>query len=97
MMNKMIERRPPLKKEYLPFALEAGGSTYPDVNTSSLQYFADLLLWECIRICQEGSKTQMTSNGAADMIKQRFGLLTPDEALDKMVQNAQELGLYDEI
>jgi hypothetical protein len=33
------------------------------------------------------------------MIKQRFGLLTPDEALDKMAKLSEEmgLGLYDEI
>lgn len=94
--KKMIDERTPLKKEYMPFALEAGGSTYPEVNTRQLKIFADLLLWECVRICQSGNSTQTTGNGAAEMIKQRFGLLTPNEALDRMVQNAQELGLYDE-
>ena len=92
----MIDERTPLKKEYMHFALEAGGSTYPEVNTRQLQRFADLLLWECVRICQLGNSTQTTGSGAAEMIKQRFGLLTPNEALDRMVQNAQELGLYDE-
>lgn len=95
MMDQMIERRQSLKEQYMPFALEAGGSTYPDVNTKQLQLFGDLLIWECIRICQEGSASQTTSSGAAEMIKQRFGLLTPNEALDRMVQDAQELGLYD--
>lgn len=94
--KKMIDERTPLKKEYMHFALEAGGSTYPEVNTRQLQRFADLLLWECVRICQSGNSTQTTGSGAAEMIKQRFGLLTPNEALDRMVQNAQELGLYDE-
>ena len=97
--KKMIDERTPLKKEYMPFALEAGGSTYPEVNTRQLQRFADLLLWECVRLCQSGNSTQTTGNGAADMIKQRFGLLTPDEAFDKMAKLSEEmgLGLYDEI
>lgn len=94
---KMIEERAPIKKEYLEFALEAGGSTYPEVNTRQLERFAKLLIEECIRICESGTSTQTTGNGAADMIRQRFGLLTPNQALDRMVQNAQELGLYDEI
>jgi len=57
------------------------------------------LIWECVGICQSGTSTQTTSNGAADMIRQRFGLLTTDEALDKMARLSDEmgLGLYDEI
>ena len=96
---KMIEERAPIKKEYLEFALEAGGSTYPEVNTRQLERFAKLLIEECIRICESGTSTQTTGNGAADMIRQRFGLLTTDEALDKMARLSDEmgLGLYDEI
>jgi ADP-heptose:LPS heptosyltransferase len=97
--KKMIDERTPLKKEYMSFALEAGGSTYPEVNTRQLERFADLLIRECIIICQSGAHTQTTGNGAADMIRQRFGLLTTDEALDKMARLSDEmgLGLYDEI
>ena len=95
----MIDERTPLKKEYMHFALEAGGSTYPEVNTRQLERFADLLIKECIVICQSGTSTQTTSNGAADMIKQRFGLLTPNGALDTMARLSEEIGmdLYDEI
>jgi hypothetical protein len=97
--KKMIDERTPLKKEYMHFALEAGGSTYPEVNTRQLERFANLLIEECINICQSGNSTQTTGSGAADMIKLRFGLLTPNEALDKMARLSDEmgLGLYDEI
>ena len=97
--KKMIDERTPLKKEYVSFALEAGGSHYPEVNTRQLERFADLLIKECIAVCQSGTSTQTTSKGAADMIKQRFGLLTPNEALDTMARLSDQIGmdLYDEI
>lgn len=95
----MIDERTPLKKEYMSFALEAGGSTYPEVNTRQLERFAELLIKECIAICHSGTSTQTTSKGAADMIKQRFGLLTPNEVLDTMAKLSDQIGmdLYDEI
>ena len=95
----MIDERTPLKKEYVSFALEAGGSHYPEVNTRQLERFADLLIKECIAVCQSGTSTQTTGSGAADMIKQRFGLLTPNEALDTMARLSDQIGmdLYDEI
>jgi len=31
-------------------ALQAGGSHYPDVNTTQLVKFAELIVWECARI-----------------------------------------------
>ena len=36
--------------------------------------FAELLIQECIDICIEGNATQMTSSGAAQFIKLRFGI-----------------------
>ena len=95
----MIDERTPLKKEYVSFALEAGGSHYPEVNTRQLERFANLLIGECIAVCQSGTSTQTTGSGAADMIKQRFGLLTPNEALDTMARLSDQIGmdLYDEI
>ena len=95
----MIDERTPLKKEYMHFALEAGGSHYPEVNTRQLERFANLLIGECIAVCQSGTSTQTTGSGAADMIKQRFGLLTPNEALDTMARLSDQIGmdLYDEI
>jgi hypothetical protein len=53
-------------------ALQAGGSFYPDVNSKQLERFAELILKECIDICNQGTATQTTSSGAAILIKQRF-------------------------
>lgn len=44
------------------------------VSHVRLQEFADLIIRECIQICEEGTKTQTTSSGAAMMIKNRFGV-----------------------
>jgi hypothetical protein len=38
------------------------------------QKFAELIIAECIDICIEGNATQMTSDGAAQFIKLRFGI-----------------------
>lgn len=35
--------------------------------------FAELVIKECIDICESGTSTQMTSGGAADYIRLRFG------------------------
>ena len=51
-MNENIKR----------LALEAGGCTYPDVNSMQLQYFARLLLDECIDIIQSNSKYAQEHN-----------------------------------
>lgn len=36
--------------------------------------FTELIVGECIRICEEGDNTQTTSGGAAQMIKQHFDI-----------------------
>lgn len=38
------------------------------------QNFAELILEECVKICEQGTNTQATSGGAALMIKQHFGV-----------------------
>jgi len=64
-----------MNKELLKnLQLMAGGSFYPDINPDIQERFAKLILLECIDICDKGSTTQMTSLGAAGMIKQRFGI-----------------------
>ena len=40
----------------------------------NVEKFANLLLQECIQICEDGTSTQTTSNGVAILIKQRFGI-----------------------
>jgi hypothetical protein len=39
-----------------------------------LKEFSDLIIKECIKICEDGTDTQTTSGGAAILIKQRFGI-----------------------
>jgi hypothetical protein len=36
--------------------------------------FAELIVQECVQICEQGTATQATSSGAASMIKQHFGV-----------------------
>ena len=56
------------------FQLEAGGSFYPGINPKMQERFAELIVKECIKLCNEGSSTQMTSAGAALKIAQHFDL-----------------------
>jgi hypothetical protein len=39
-----------------------------------LHVFAELVVKKCIQICNQGTSTQMTSEGAASMIQQHFGI-----------------------
>jgi hypothetical protein len=43
-------------------------------RTFNVEKFANLILQDCIQICEDGTSTQTTSNGIAIMIKQRFGV-----------------------
>jgi hypothetical protein len=36
--------------------------------------FAELIVQECVQVCEQGTATQTTSSGAASMIKQHFGV-----------------------
>ena len=45
---------------------------YP--NIKNLEKFAELIVQECVQICEQGTATQTTSSGAASMIKQHFGV-----------------------
>lgn len=38
------------------------------------QKLAELVVRECVNICEQGNKTQMTSSGAAASIKLYFGV-----------------------
>lgn len=46
------------------------GSTYD----KELQTFGELIIRQCIEICEQGNNTQTTSAGAALLIKQHFGI-----------------------
>jgi hypothetical protein len=39
-----------------------------------VEKFAKLLIKECVDLCDQGSDTQMTSSGAANMIRLHFGI-----------------------
>jgi len=36
--------------------------------------FAELIIKECIQICNQGASTQASSSGSASMIRQHFGV-----------------------
>ena len=38
------------------------------------QKLVELVVRECVNICEQGSNTQMTSSGAADRIRLHFGV-----------------------
>ena len=44
------------------------------VSHVRLEEFAELIVKECVQICEQGTATQTTSSGAASMIKQHFGV-----------------------
>lgn len=43
--------------------------------TTDLIHYAQSVAEECVRICEEGEATQMTSMGAAQKIRETFGLI----------------------
>jgi len=43
-------------------------------NHLNTEKFAELIVQECVNICESGSSTQMTCGGAAMLIKQKFGV-----------------------
>jgi hypothetical protein len=78
-MNQVIKK----------LALEAGGSHYPEVNPKQLIYFTELVVKECLSICQkvhddfesDGQKydidwmqRQIAINICKSQIKQHFGI-----------------------
>lgn len=55
---------------------EAVPETWTTLDADQLsrlkEKFAELIVQDCLRICEEGTATQTTSAGAADLIKQHF-------------------------
>ena len=56
-------------REELEFAVVFG-------ELEDFEKFAELIVRECIAICESGTPTQTTSGGAAELIKQHFGVAT---------------------
>ena len=67
-------------KELAEQARQYANSMYPsglDIPKWGPAYhekFAELVVKECVQICEQGTATQTTSSGAASMIKQHFGV-----------------------
>ena len=71
----MNERIDELFGRALDLAVPETWTTLDPAQLSKLkEKFAELIVAECIDICIEGNATQMTSNGAAQFIKLRFGI-----------------------
>jgi UDP-N-acetyl-D-mannosaminuronic acid transferase (WecB/TagA/CpsF family) len=45
-----------------------------EIWESATEKFTQLIVQECVQICEQGTTTQTTSTGAASMIKQHFGV-----------------------
>ena len=43
-------------------------------NQRFVQKYAEMLIQECLDICEKGAETQTTSQGAAILIRQRFDI-----------------------
>ena len=45
-----------------------------DFNHMFVQKYSEMLLQECLDICEKGAETQTTSQGAAILIRQKFNI-----------------------
>jgi len=56
-------------------ALQADLMRYPsDGINIRIEKFAEMIVRECMEICESGTATQTTSAGAAQQIRQHFGV-----------------------
>ena len=62
MMNERIKE----------LALQAGGSHYPDVGGKTLEKFAELIVQECLNICEDMGDNGMDGHYCADKISKTF-------------------------
>ena len=62
MMNERIKE----------LALQAGGSHYPDVGGKTLEKFAELIIQECLNICEDMGDNGMDGHYCADKISKTF-------------------------
>jgi hypothetical protein len=52
------------------------------ISIDQVDKLAALVVNQCVSICEQGTATQTTCSGAAEQIKQYFGLQTPDQESD---------------
>ena len=53
-------------------ALQAGGSHYPEVNSMQLEKFAELIIQECLNICEDMGDNGKDGHYCADKITKTF-------------------------
>jgi hypothetical protein len=69
-----------MNQKFLEIAIKATDDTLAtgnilgseEFNHMFVQKYAEMLLQECLDICEQGAATQTTSQGAAILIRQRF-------------------------
>ena len=69
----MNERIIDLYEQASSFASEEENPTKSYKDRAMIK-FAELIVRECVQICEQGTATQTTSSGAASIIKQHFGV-----------------------
>ena len=72
--NGMNERIKELYEEAIVLA-ELDEQSTKAFKDRVLLNFAELIVRECVAICESGTPTQTTSGGAAEIIKLKFGIL----------------------
>jgi hypothetical protein len=73
-MNYDFSRHKPkgMTNRVYEIALKTGGSTYPEVNSERLQYFAENIIEECAKLAEEDTSYPYKTFG--DKIRSHFGL-----------------------
>ena len=61
-----------LTKKVYEIALNTGGSFYPEVNSATLQRFAEAIIEECAQLAEQDTSDPYRSYG--DKIRAHFGL-----------------------
>ena len=46
----------------------------PEFNLAFIHRYAEIIIQECVNICERGTESQTTSQGAAILIRQRFNM-----------------------
>ena len=46
----------------------------PEFNFAFIHRYAEIIIQECVNICEKGAESQTTSQGAAALIRQRFDM-----------------------
>jgi len=70
----MNERIKELIVDAAIYAYQEEPTDYIAAELVKYERFSNLIIKECIDICESGNDTQMTCGGAAILIKQRFGV-----------------------